>query len=85
MNNKKLEKQFEKVKEIAVTKHYEGHKLNLMIEEKWGYSYSDKDLDEIIDSIDYGTSNISFERFIELMNDPNKRYIESKKKGGLVE
>ena len=78
MNNKKLKNQFEKVKRLSQKKHEEGHKLDLMIEERWGFSYSDEDLEEIIDTLDYGTSDIPFKRFTELMDNPKIRFQERK-------
>ena len=68
MKNEKLRKQFEKVKKIAFKNRNESHKFDLMIDEVWGFSYSDVDFDSAIDTLDYGISNISFEDFVKEMN-----------------
>jgi catalase (peroxidase I) len=41
--------------------------FDMLVEEKYGFHYSDKDLDEIIDSIDYGNGGLSFEEFEKIM------------------
>ncbi len=69
--------QFEKVKKLAIKKQDESKKLDQMIDKKWGFSYSDEDIDEIIDSLDYGTGDISFERFVKLMNNPEINFVKS--------
>ena len=38
-----------------------------LIEEIYGFHYSEKDLDYIIDSVDYGQSFMSFEEFDKIM------------------
>lgn len=38
-----------------------------MVVEKYGFHYSDKDLDFIIDSIDYSGMGISYKKFNEIM------------------
>lgn len=74
---KELKKQFEKVKKLAYQNSKQSRKLDVMIYKKWRFSYSDKDIDEIIDTLDYGVGNATFERFVELMDNPNKQFVKS--------
>jgi hypothetical protein len=37
------------------------------VEAKYGFHYSDLDMDTIIDSLDYGTANMTFAEFDKLM------------------
>ena len=41
--------------------------FDMLVEKKYGFHYSDKDIDEIIDCIDYGHGELSFEEFDEIM------------------
>ena len=68
MTEEILKRQFEKVKKLAIKNHNESHKFDLMINKVWGFSYSDVDFDSAIDTLDYGTSDISFEDFVKLMD-----------------
>lgn len=64
----KLDKKlFDKVADIAIKWHDVKHLFDMRVETTWGYHYSDKDMDEIIDAIDYGSGGLSYERFKELM------------------
>lgn len=78
MNNTKLRTQFDKVKKIASKNLTESMKLDEMIRDRWGYHYSENDIDSIIDTLDYGTGNISFKEFLELM-DSKGQSIHNKK------
>ena len=42
-------------------------KFNIAIDEVWGYHYSDKDNDCIIDAIDIG-NGMAYETFVEMMD-----------------
>ena len=68
MSKKSLKAQFNKVQKIAANALYERRKLDKLIEKEYGFSYSDTDDDLIIDSLDYGTSEITFEDFTSRMN-----------------
>lgn len=49
-------------------------KFDQMCVEYYGEErYSDHDLDEIIDALDYGTGELTFERFDELMKEINTK------------
>ena len=63
-----MKAQFNKVKKLTRQLKEEGLKLDRMINEKWGFSYSETDDDKIIDTLDYGTDNITFEEFTSIMN-----------------
>jgi hypothetical protein len=71
-----MKKQFEKVKKLALQHRLESEKLDLMIENKFKYSISDLDFEEAIDTLDYGTDDITFETFIigfkKLLKEINK-------------
>lgn len=71
---KQLKKQFEKVRKLTIERHDQGRVLDKMIREKWGFHYSDTDDDPIIDTLDYGTSSISFKDFKERMDEYKKQY-----------
>jgi len=67
-----MKRQFNKVKKLARDLHSESAKLDLMIEERWGFSYSNFDYDYAIDTLDYGTANLNFEVFVKTMNEEKK-------------
>jgi hypothetical protein len=58
-----MKAQFNKVKKLARQIQQESWKLDRMIDEKYGFSYSETDDDKMIDTLDYGTDDISFEEF----------------------
>ncbi len=64
MVSKKL---FEQVKADASRSFGSLHKLCEQEEKQYGYTHNDKDLDQIIDSLDYGTGDMTFEEYEELM------------------
>ena len=61
------EMQFNKVSRLASQLSIESAKLDRQIMDEYGFHYSDKDMDEIIDCLDYGTSTLSFNSFKRLM------------------
>ncbi len=63
--NKRL---FNKVNRLACELKVASHKLDIQIDKKYGFNHSDKDMDEIIDCLDYGNHYISFEEFTKLMD-----------------
>ena len=50
---------------------------NLIIE-KYGYHYSDENIDEIIDTVDYGHGHMTFRQFDKLMRDNIPKDVEKK-------
>ena len=58
---------FDKVQTMSIAWNELKHLFDMRVEEKYGYHYSDEDIDEIIDCIDYGNGSISFEEFDEIM------------------
>jgi len=63
-----MKKLFEKKKKIIRETESIGHELDLLITKKYGFHYSETNDEKIIDSLDYGTSGISFEEFERRMN-----------------
>lgn len=50
-------------------------KLDQLIQQRWGFHYSQTDHDRIIDTLDYGTDDLEYSQFIKIMDDI-KRQIE---------
>ena len=75
--NKEMEKLFNKKKKIISQLNAVGYKLDAMIDESWNFHYSDTDDDQIIDTLDYGTNNISYETFVEIMDEYKKNLDEN--------
>lgn len=67
--------QFNKVKKLARQLKIESTKLDLMINAKWTFHYSETDDDRMIDTLDYGTDDITFEEFKARM-DQYKIYLD---------
>lgn len=67
----KLDKKFyDKVVKLAIDWAEIKQEFDSKVENTWGYHYSDSDIDEIIDSIDYGHGDLEYNRFRELMGEP---------------
>lgn len=49
-----------------------GWLLDREIEKKYGFHYSQTDDDEMIDTLDYGTQDLSYHDFVEKMNEFKK-------------
>ena len=49
------------------------HEFDKKIVEKYGFHYSDRDLDYLIDSIDYCQADVSFEKFDEIMKEEGRK------------
>ena len=64
-----MEKQFEKVKDLAIRFHKEKMKLDGMIEEKWGFHYSEFNDDALIDTLDYGIGGASYSYLVDVMDE----------------
>jgi len=50
-----------------------GYLLDKEIDKRFGFNYSQTDSDPMIDTLDYGTQNLSYKNFIELMEDYKKK------------
>ena len=67
-----IKAQMKKVNKLACKFRRESDKLNEICEEYYGKeNYSDNDLDQIIDCLDYGQGEMDFEEFDELMKEIN--------------
>ena len=66
---KTMRQLFEDKKKFVLKTHEIGRTLDRLIEEKWGFHYSETDSDSIIDTLDYDTSSISFSDFRERMDE----------------
>ena len=60
---------FNKKKKLIKQINEIGYLLDKEIEERWGFHYSQTDFDPIIDTLDYGTSDIEYKVFVEIMNE----------------
>lgn len=78
-----MKKLFEKKKKLLEELREISYELDRKIDEKWGFSYSETDDDEIIDSLDYGTQSINYSDFVRKM-DGYKKNIESNGIYGIV-
>lgn len=67
-NIKELKKLFEARKKATLKAKSTGFALDRKINEMFGFSYSETDNDEMIDTLDYGHNEIDFKHFFELMN-----------------
>jgi len=65
---KSMKQLFEEKKKLVVKTNEIGRQLDKMIVEKWGFHYSETDDDPMIDTLDYGTSGISFVNFKKRMD-----------------
>jgi hypothetical protein len=67
-----IKAQMKKVNKISIESLRESIKFNAMCEEYYGEEkYSDHDLDQIIDCLDYGYGEMDFGEFDELMKEIN--------------
>lgn len=70
-----MQKQYLKVARLARELKAASSNLDRMIEQRWGFNYSQTDDDQIIDTLDYGTDELSYSEFVEKMN-KYKREVE---------
>lgn len=68
-NMSELSKLFSKMQKLSVEIQKNKSRFDEMIEEKYGYHYSDKDLDKIIDCLDYGNRSMTFKEFDKIMRE----------------
>lgn len=64
-----LSHKFEKLKEISLLHHKLLKEFGDLSEELYGFIYNSKDIDPIIDTLEYGTDSISFEDYVRLMSE----------------
>ena len=69
-----MEALFNKKKKLVKQLNEIGYLLDIEIEERWGFHYSQTDSDPMIDTLDYGTSDISYKDFVERMDDFKEMY-----------
>ena len=60
---------FNKKKKLIQELNHIGRELDMKIEERWGFHYSQTDSDPMIDTLDYGTQDLEYKDFIELMEE----------------
>lgn len=75
-----IKSQMENVNKLAIEFMKQSHKFDEMCAEYYGEeTYSDHDLDQIIDCLDYGQGKMDFKEFDELMKEinanPNDDYL----------
>lgn len=65
---KKLKELFEKRIETAAAFKSLCLEFDNIVENEFGMTHNETDCEELIDSLDYGTTKITFEEFIDRMN-----------------
>jgi len=60
---------FNKKKKLIQELNDVGRVLDAKIEERWGFHYSQTDSGPIIDALDYGTCDLDYKGFVEMMDD----------------
>ena len=60
---------FEEKKKLVLKTKIAGESLDRLINNKWGFHYSETDDDKIIDTLDYGTTSLTFKDFVERMDE----------------
>ena len=64
---KRLKFLLKKINQATMVVNKYKSEFDSLVENEYGYHYSDKDVDEIIDCLDYGLSEMSFEEFDKIM------------------
>ena len=65
----KLSKLFYKCQKLSSQHQEILRELDTLIVEKYGYHYNDEDLDDVIESLDYGHVTLTFREFDKIMRD----------------
>ena len=60
---------FNKKKKLIKQLNEIGYLLDKEIEKRWGFHYSQTDSDPMIDTLDYGTNDINYKDFVEMMDE----------------
>ncbi len=68
MTNAKFKRLFQQVQSAAVSLVAIRGPFDDEIRERYGFHYSDKDLDSIIECLDYGFDTMTFEEFKTLLD-----------------
>jgi hypothetical protein len=74
-----LKRQYSKVAKLQRELRAEAAYLDTLIQQRWGFNFSETDDDRIIDTLDYGTDGLSFDGFVEKMNEYKAKYDETGK------
>jgi len=72
-----MKKLFNEKKRLVRLMNRTGYLLDREIEKRFGFHYSQTDSDPMIDTLDYGTQDMEYKDFIELM----EKYEKDLKKG----
>lgn len=59
---------YNKLKKKQAEIRYLSAELDRLIQERWGFDYSQTDNDRIIDTLDYGTDDLEYSDFVRLMD-----------------
>ena len=63
-----MKRLFDKKKKLLKQLNDVGYLLDREIKERWGFHYSQTDNDPMIDTLDYGTSDIDYKEFEDRMD-----------------
>ena len=69
-----MKKLYNKKKRLIDELNKIGQELDRLIEDRWGFHYSQTDNDAIIDTLDYGTNTLDYIEFVSIMNDFEQSY-----------
>jgi Ca2+-binding EF-hand superfamily protein len=75
---KELKRQFEKTKKSSKLHHVNGAMMDAIIKKHFSFHYSERDLEPIIDTLDYASNAISFETFLSMMEEEQQKVNEEK-------
>ena len=64
-----MKKLYNEKKRLVKLMNKVGYLLDQKIEERFGFHYSQTDNDRMIDTLDYGTQDLEYKDFIELMEE----------------
>ena len=73
MDNRQFRVLFYRLQNAANKKEVLRERFNRGMAKRYGFTYSDKDIDGIIDCLDYGVGKMSFKKFRALMEDCDPR------------
>lgn len=74
VDRKEFKKLYNQTAKIAAKHLRVRELLDKMIDTEFGFSFSETDEDLIIDTLDYGTSSLSFEGFLSIMEGHRERF-----------
>jgi hypothetical protein len=74
ITEQEMRKQYNKTANLSVKFHQENTKLMEMMTQYYGEeNYNDHDMDNIIDTLDYGNGKTSFKEFDKIMKEINNQ------------